>query len=90
MIRKTMADRKPTFTSGERPRSVVAKKWLYAADAAWAFRWTPSGRCSTGGHRQLCNSPEDPEYVAYLEPAVREFVQDEPVSRQETASYGQR
>ncbi len=32
--------------------------------------------------------PEDPEYIAYLEPAIDQFLKGEPIARTETASYG--
>jgi hypothetical protein len=31
---------------------------------------------------------EDPEYIAYLEPAIGEFLSGSVITRQETASYG--
>jgi len=32
--------------------------------------------------------PQDPEYVAYLDPAIRQFLDGKPISRTETASFG--
>jgi len=31
---------------------------------------------------------EDPEYTAYLEPAIDQFLQGSAIARQETSSYG--
>jgi hypothetical protein len=32
--------------------------------------------------------PEDPEFVAFLDPAIDQFRAGEPISRPETASFG--
>jgi hypothetical protein len=32
--------------------------------------------------------PGDPEYLAYLDPAVNSFLAGEPIARKETASFG--
>lgn len=32
--------------------------------------------------------PGDPEYLAYLDPAIRQFLAGQPISRAETASFG--
>ena len=87
MIRKTMASRNLTFTLVHDADSKIARKWFtqqtpraFLVDADWKMLYR--------GAIDNYKYPEDPEYVAYLEPAVKEFEQNKPVSRQETASYG--
>lgn len=61
----------------------------------WFSQQTP--RCYLlGPARELCyrgaidnfRMPADPEYRAWLEPAIRSFLAGEPIARPETASFG--
>ena len=44
--------------------------------------------CCYSGAIDNYKFPEDPEHIAYLEPAIGEFLQGKEITRQETSSYG--
>jgi len=87
MIRKTMAERKLTFTMVYDPESKVARQW-YTQQTPRAFLMDAERRLIYRGAIDNYKYPEDPEYLGYLEPAIGEFLTGQPVSRTETASFG--
>ena len=86
-IRKAMADRKLTFTMVHDPDSKVARQW-FTQQTPRAFLMDTGRSLLYRGAIDNYKYAEDPEFVPYLEPAIGEFLKGEPVSRQETASYG--
>jgi peroxiredoxin len=87
MIRKTRADRHLTFPLLFDPGSEVAKRW-FTQQTPRAFLMDAQRTLLYRGAVDNYKYPEDPEYVPYLEPAIEAFLKGEPLSRQETASYG--
>lgn len=86
-IQKTVAERSLHFPLVHDPGSKVA--------AQWCTQQTPRVFLMDGQRRLLYRGaidnfkyPEDPEYAAYLEPAIDQFLKGEPIARTETASYG--
>ena len=87
MIRKTRAGRKLTFPLFYDPGSVVAKQW-FTQQTPRAFLMDAQRKLIYRGAIDNYKYPDDPEYVPYLEPAIEAHLKGQPLSRQETASYG--
>jgi hypothetical protein len=87
MIRKTMADRGLTFPLVHDPGSLVARKW-FTQQTPRAFLMDAERKLVYRGAVDNYKYPGDPEHAAYLLPAIESFLNDEPLSRPETASYG--
>jgi hypothetical protein len=87
MIRKTMGERKLTFPIYYDPGSLVAKQW-FTQQTPRAFLMDPQRTLIYRGAIDNFKYPGDPEYVAYLEPAIETHLKGEPLTKQETASYG--
>lgn len=86
-IRATMTERSLTFPILHDPNALVAQRW--------ATQQTPRAFLLDAGRAILYRGaidnfkyPNDPEYAAYLEPAIAEFLAGKPVQRAETASFG--
>ena len=84
---RTVADRGLTFPILHDPGSKVAVRWftqqtprVFLIDAQRALLYR--------GAIDNYKYPDDPEHIAYLEPAIAEFLDGRPVSRTETASFG--
>jgi peroxiredoxin len=86
-ILKTVAERRLTFPILHDPGSQVAARWftqqtprVFLIDAQRALLYR--------GAIDNYKYPDDPDHIAYLEPAIAEFLGGRPVSRAETASFG--
>lgn len=86
-IRKTMVERGIHFPIVHDAGSVVARQW--------STEQTPRAFLIDSGRVLLYRGaidnfkyPGDPEYVAYLETAISEFLAGIPVQRAETSSFG--
>ena len=86
-ILKTVADRRLTFPIVQDPGAKVAVRWftqqtprVFLVDAQRALLYR--------GAIDNYKYPDDPDHIAYLEPAITEFLDGRPVSRAETASFG--
>jgi peroxiredoxin len=86
-IRKTIGERKLAFPILHDSGGAVAKQWstqqtprafLIAADRGLLYR----------GAIDNFKYPDDSVHVAYLEPAITEFLSGQPITRAETASFG--
>ena len=86
-LRTAIQERKLLFPIAHDPGSLAARLWctqqtprvfLLDADRMLLFR----------GAIDNYKYPGDIEYVAYLEPAIGEFLSNRPISRPETASFG--
>ena len=86
-IRKTAAERQLTFPIVHDPGSAIAKQW-YTQQTPRAFLMDPNRALLYRGAVDNYKYPDDPEYIAYLEPAARQFLAGEPIERPETASFG--
>ncbi len=86
-VRKAAAQRKLTFPIVHDPASRVAGQW-FTRQTPRAFLLDAKGALLYRGAIDNYKYSDDPEYVAYLEPALEEFLRGEPVTKQETASYG--
>jgi peroxiredoxin len=87
MIRKTCADRKLTFPILFDPGGKIALRW-FAHQTPRAFLMDADRMLLYRGAIDNFRYPEDPEYLAYLEPAISQFLAGEPLTRAETASFG--
>lgn len=86
-VRKAAAQRKLTFPIVHDPASAVANQW-FTRQTPRAFLIDDKGALLYRGAVDNYKYSDDPEYVAYLEPALEQFLQGKPVEKQETASYG--
>jgi peroxiredoxin len=87
MIGKSCADRKLTFPILYDPGGKIALHW-FAHQTPRAFLMDSQRVLLYRGAIDNFRYPEDPEYQAYLEPAISQFLAGEPLSRAETASFG--
>jgi peroxiredoxin len=65
----------------------VARQW-HAQQTPRCYLITSDGRLAYRGAVDNFKLPADPEYTAYLEPAIRSYVAGEPIAKAETASFG--
>ena len=65
----------------------VAREW-FAQQTPRSYLVGADGNLYYRGAIDNFRMPADPDYIAYLEPAVRSFVAGEPIARSETASFG--
>ena len=86
-ILKQMAERKLTFPILLDPGGKVAAKWQ-AQQTPRAYLLDSSRAVIYRGAIDNYKYPDDPERLAYLEPAIDEFLKGVPVTRHETASFG--
>jgi peroxiredoxin len=87
MIAATIAGRGLTFPLLHDPGGVVAAKWA-AQNTPRAFLIGADRTLHYRGAIDNFRFPAEPEYLTYLEPAIRQFLAGEPVARAETASFG--
>jgi peroxiredoxin len=87
MVAASIADRKLTFPLLHDPGGVVAARW-FAQQTPRAFLIGPDRTLHYRGAIDNFRFPAEPEYLAYLEPAIRQFLAGEPIARAETASFG--
>ncbi len=86
-IRTTTAERGLTFTLLHDPGGKIAAEWS-TQQTPRAFLMDSNRTLLYRGAIDNFKYPEDPEFVAYLEPAIDQFLKGEPIARTETASYG--
>jgi hypothetical protein len=86
-VRKAAAQRKLEFCLVHDAESKVARQW-FSEQTPRAFLVDAGRALIYRGAIDNYKLPEDPDYVAYLDPAIDEFLNGRPVTRQETASYG--
>jgi len=85
---KMAADqRKLKFCIVPDPASEVARQW-FTQQTPKAFLLDANRALLYRGAIDNYKFAEDPEYVAYLEPAIDQFLSGCAIARQETASYG--
>ncbi|HEX4278197.1 MAG TPA: redoxin family protein [Bryobacteraceae bacterium] len=86
-VRRAAAQRKLKFPIVHDPASIVAGEW-FTRQTPRAFLIDANGALLYRGAVDNYKYSDDPEYVAYLDPALAQFLQGKPVEKQETASYG--
>ncbi len=86
-IQGSVAERKLSFPLVHDPGGKIAAAW-YTQQTPRAFLMDSNRNLLYRGAIDNFKYPEDPEFVAYLEPAIDQFMKGEPVARTETASYG--
>jgi hypothetical protein len=86
-VKMAAAQRKLKFCIVHDPASGVARQW-FTQQTPRAFLMDANRALLYRGAVDNYKFPEDPEYVAYLEPAVDEFLNGRAITRQETSSYG--
>jgi thiol-disulfide isomerase/thioredoxin len=86
-VKMAAAQRKLKFCIVHDPASSVARQW-FTQQTPRAFLMDANRALFYRGAIDNYKFPEDPEYVAYLEPAVGQFLSGREITRQETASYG--
>jgi thiol-disulfide isomerase/thioredoxin len=85
---KLAADqRKLKFCIVHDPASSVAQRW-FTQQTPRAFLMDANRALLYRGAIDNYKFPEDPEYIAYLEPAIDQFLSGSAIMRQETSSYG--
>ena len=87
MIRRTITERALRFPIVHDPPGAVAHQW-YAQQTPRCFLLGPDRTLHYRGAIDNFKAPMDPEYAAYLEPALASFLRGEPIARTETASFG--
>ena len=81
------AQRKLKFCIVHDPASEVARQW-FTQQTPKAFLMDANRALLYRGAIDNYKFAEDPEYVAYLEPAIDQFLSGSAIMRQETSSYG--
>jgi len=69
------------------PDGSVASRW-FTQQTPRAFLIDANRKLLYRGAIDNYKYPDDPNYVAYLEPAIKEFLAGQPLSRKDTASFG--
>ncbi len=86
-LRRAVHERKLAFPILIDPGGRLAKQW-YTEQTPRAFLVGPDRRLRYRGAIDNFQFPGDPDYIAYLEPAVGDLVAGRPVAQPETASFG--
>lgn len=86
-IRKTTAERKLSFPILHDSNGVVARQW-YTEQTPRAFLLDAERTLLYRGAIDNYKFPNDATYLAYLEPAIGEFLAGRPIRQTETASFG--
>lgn len=86
-LRTTAAERKLVFPILYDPDGQVARQWS-AYQTPRAFLINADRLLLYRGALDNYKYSRDPEYMAYLEPAINEFLAGKPLSRTESASFG--
>lgn len=86
-IRKTAAERKLTFPIVHDATGALAHNW-FTEQTPRAFLLDASRTLLYRGAIDNFKFPSDAAYLAYLEPAIAEFLAGQPIRQTETASFG--
>lgn len=86
-IRKTAAERKLNFPILHDASSTVAHAW-YTEQTPRVFLLDANRTLLYRGAIDNYKFPSDAAYLAYLEPAIAEFLSGKPIRQTETASFG--
>ncbi len=86
-LRTTIAARKLSFPILHDSDRSIARLW-FTQQTPRVFLLDSERRLLYRGAIDNFRLPEDPEYQAYLEPAIKAFLGGKPIERSETASFG--
>jgi peroxiredoxin len=86
-LRRTARERKLTFPILIDPGGRTAKQW-FTEQTPRAFLIGPDFALHYRGAIDNFQFPGDPDYAAYLEPAIEDLVAGRPVAQPDTASFG--
>jgi thiol-disulfide isomerase/thioredoxin len=86
-IRKTVAERGLSFPILHDPGGVVARQW-FTQQTPRAFLIDSNRTLLYRGAIDNYKYPDDPQYSAYLEPAISEFLSGKAITRGDTPSFG--
>ncbi len=86
-VRRAASQRKLKFPIVHDPAGQVAGQW-FTRQTPRAFLLDANRGLQYRGAVDNYKYSDDPEYIPYLEPAVQQFLQDQPIEKPETASYG--
>ena len=87
MIHATATERELQFPILQDTGSALARAW-FTQQTPRVFLLDPSRKLLYRGAIDNFKYPEDPQYEAYLEPAIGDLLAGKPVARKETASFG--
>jgi peroxiredoxin len=86
-VRKAASRRRLLFSIVHDPAGQVAGQW-FTRQTPRAFLLDRNGALLYRGAIDNYKYSDDPEFVPYLEPALEQFLQGQPVEKPETASFG--
>ncbi len=86
-ILKTMRERGIRFPILHDADSSIARQWL-TVNTPRAFLLDAEANLLYRGPIDNFKFPDDPEYVAYLEPAIADFYEGKPIARREAPGFG--
>lgn len=86
-VRAAMQARRLTFAMLHDPGAVIAQQ-LFTQQTPRVFLVDAGSRLIYRGAIDNYKYPEDPEYEAYLEPAIDSYLAGRPVARADTPSFG--
>jgi hypothetical protein len=86
-VRRAAAQRNLKFPIVHDPASQVAGQW-FTRQTPRAFLLDEKRALLYRGAVDNYKYSDDPEYLAYLEPAIEQFRRGQPIEKPETASYG--
>ena len=86
-MRSAVTERDLTFPILIDANGVVAREY-FAQQTPRSYLVGPGGALLYRGAIDNFKMPGDPEYLAYLEPALSCFLAGQPIARPETASFG--
>jgi peroxiredoxin len=86
-LRTIIEDRRLTFPIVHDPCGLVANQW-FTQQTPRVFLVDSARTLLYRGAIDNFKFQDDPEYVAYLEPAISQFLAGDPLSRTQTASFG--
>jgi hypothetical protein len=86
-VQKAATQRKLKFPIVHDPAGQVASRW-FTRQTPRAFLLDSNRALLYRGAVDNYKYSDDPEYIPYLEPAVEQYLQGQPIEKPETASYG--
>jgi len=86
-LRRAALERKLAFPILIDPGGRLAREW-FTEQTPRAFLIAADMRLQYRGAIDNFQFPGDPDYVAYLEPAISDLLAGRPISQPETASFG--
>jgi len=86
-VRRAASQRKLKFPIVHDPKGQVAGQW-FTRQTPRAFLLDANRALQYRGAVDNYKYSDDPEYIPYLEPAIEQFLGNQPIEKPETPSYG--